>query len=99
MDGAEPHFRRAVAMGEELFAEDDVTLAGSRLHLGTCLGWMDGRWEQAESLLLQAFDTLESKLPAGHSQLVKAIHKIATAYPVNDQPDEAESWRSRLPSR
>ena len=34
--------------------DDDLNLALFRLHHEVCLSWIEGRWEEAEPLLLRA---------------------------------------------
>lgn len=94
---AEPYFRRAVELGSELLDGDDLTLARYRLQLGVNLGWQTGRLEEAEPLLLDAFERIEALMPADHSIVTNAIDKVAIFYNINGEEDEANRWWDRLP--
>lgn len=94
---AEPFLRQALELGAELLEPGDLNLAQFELQLGVTLGWLDGRFEEAELLMLGAFERIEASLPADHRTVLRAIDKLGILYNINGEEAEAHRWWDRLP--
>ncbi|MBN1507575.1 MAG: serine/threonine protein kinase [Sedimentisphaerales bacterium] len=54
-------------------------------------------YEKAEPLLLDAYDGRETKLGPGHPHTVDSLRQLVRLYESWPKPDEAATWRARLP--
>ncbi|UCC31020.1 MAG: serine/threonine protein kinase [Phycisphaerales bacterium] len=56
-----------------------------------------GHYEEAESLLLEGFATIESGHGKSHTTTPRALRRIVNLYDAWGKPDEASRWRARSP--
>ena len=57
-----------------------------------------GRFDEAESQLLEAHGILVAALSSDHEQTTRVVGYIADLYDAWDKPDKATEWRAKLPT-
>ena len=62
---------------------------------GRCLTNL-GRFEEAETALLEAYEIIEPALKPGHSQRTEAVQNLVTLYETWGRPDDSQLWERRL---
>jgi hypothetical protein len=89
-------FRVAIEMFEEL--DDPFNRAAAVSGLGGCLA-MQGRYDQAERLLLESFPILaeEKSVGALHSISRITLQRIVHLYEAADRPEELARFRAMAP--
>jgi serine/threonine-protein kinase len=95
---AEPLLRDAVtARSRTLPPELGWQTADSKSLLGACLA-AQGKFEEAERLLLASYETLTSANAAPAQRTAKALDRIIAFYEASDQGEKAVEWRKKRPT-
>jgi non-specific serine/threonine protein kinase/serine/threonine-protein kinase len=94
-DRAERHLVRAVE-GLRATHENPVVKGYTIRKLGACLTGQR-RFDEAQSMLLEAHEMLVQTVGPEHPQTAKAARNLVELYEAWNRPAEAEQWRSRLP--
>jgi hypothetical protein len=55
------------------------------------------RFEEAESLLLEALEGRRLKLGDQHPHTIESLNNLITLYEAWNKPEKAEKWRAKLP--
>ena len=58
-----------------------------------------GAYDQAEPLLLAACNGRETKLGPDHPRTIDSLNQLINLYESWPKPDEAATWRAKLPDR
>jgi eukaryotic-like serine/threonine-protein kinase len=97
LDAADTHYRQALAILEEVHPENHQELAHNRSRYGALLVAQD-RFEEAESLLLNAFLTLTSQLGPDHTRTRQAGQRLVALYDGWGKDERATPYRRVLTS-
>jgi len=58
-----------------------------------------GRYDEAEKLLLEAVEGRRLKLGDTHPHSLESMNNLIELYEAWAKPEEAKEWRAKLPSR
>lgn len=97
---AERALRDVLAIRQRAEPKDEWGIALARSTLGECLLGLE-RYEEAEPLILNSFQTIESVAgdrPQLQSYRLEAIQRIIDLYDATDRHSDADAWRKRLKS-
>ncbi len=86
---AEPLYRRALELGQQLFGGDHPDVA-TRLNDLAGLYQAQGRYSEAEPLFLQAIESGKCRLGKGHSDAATYLNNLASLYRTQGRYSEAE---------
>jgi len=89
---AEAHFRRALAIREHLHPPGHWRIEVARVALGGCLLRL-GRFVEAESLLVPAYERVREARGAGAGETRTAIEHVVALYEAWGQPEKAGRYR------
>ncbi|MCH8806590.1 MAG: serine/threonine protein kinase [Planctomycetes bacterium] len=92
-----PHYRRALALRRERLPAGHWKTANTQLGLGSCLVGL-GRFEEAEALLVEAYEKMRVALGTRHGRTTGALQKVIELYVAWNKPDRADEWRAKLPT-
>ncbi|HWL93523.1 MAG TPA: serine/threonine-protein kinase, partial [Phycisphaerae bacterium] len=92
---AEPLFREAVSIRDEIFGKDQADSAEAQAFLGQCLTRL-GQFEEAERLLIDSYETLQASARAGSIDLVEAAGRLIEHYEAREDPEQAGRWREEV---
>jgi tetratricopeptide (TPR) repeat protein len=93
---AEPLLRECLQIRSESDANDRL-IAETESLLGGCLTAL-GRFEEAESLLLESYPRIESAEDKPHDLTRTACRRIIELYDARGDPEKANEWRAKLAS-
>ncbi len=93
---AESLLREALDVRQQLLS-GDRQLAISRGLLGECLTAM-GRYEEAESLLLQSYEVIREKAPERNLRTRQALQRLIDLYQAWDKPDRVAHYQQMMES-
>ena len=93
---AEPLAREALQMRRASLGEGHWKTADTRSCLGECLTKL-GQYEEAQTHLLAAHRTLADTLGEEHWRTIRTVRRLVRLYVVWDKPDQAATWRGRVP--
>ncbi len=91
-----PVYRDALARYERLLAPDHPTILSSHANVGACLIDL-ARYQEAETLLLPTYQTLQETQGPDHRLTKSALNYLVTLYEAWDKPDKAATYRALLP--
>jgi len=88
---AEPLVRESLELRRKSLPPGHWLIASSESVLGACLT-AEGRYREAEALLLRAHAALESSRDRDHERTVEARQRLAALYEAWGRPDRAAQW-------
>ena len=91
---AEAMFRGMLAGVEKSMPEGHWIRGQARVNLGECLA-DQGRYAEAETVMLEGYEKLTRTLPAGHSRFKTAAEGIAKMYRGWGNTAKAEEWAKK----
>ncbi len=91
-ENAEIQLRKALGIQEKRLPPEHWRTARTRSWLGATLVAL-GEYEDAEPILLQAYETLTAKRPLGDRCRRETIQALIDLYDSWDDPEKAQSWR------
>lgn len=99
-DGGEPqqgerHLRTALRMRQEGLPPDHHLVLNTKSALGDCLV-MQGRFQEAEPLLLESYEKLKTKFGSDHEKTVAALERIVALYDKSGKSDKEARYRALL---
>lgn len=93
--GAELFLEKALRLRRQTLPADNWLIAHSEALLGYCLG-AQGRFAEAESLLLPGWRSLQRLRGIGDTHTQLALQRLIAMYNSWERPDEAESLRREV---
>jgi serine/threonine protein kinase/lipoprotein NlpI len=97
---AEPILRECLAIREKKIPDDWLRYNALSMLGGALLG--QKKYAEAEPLLLQGYEGMkqrETKIPSqGKVRLVETAERLVRLYEATNQPENARTWREKLPS-
>jgi len=93
---AEELFEHALAIDRATFGEDSWRAAITTSRLGECR-IRQGLFSESEALLLSSHTVLSSAYDDHNPRTVAVTRRLVDLYEAWDRPDQAETWRRRLP--
>ena len=95
-DDAAPLYEKAVTGARQALPEGHWHVGVFLSSYGSSLS-NQGRHEQAEAALLEAYEILSAALGEDHTRTRNAIKSIVAVYERWDRTDAAAEWQARLP--
>lgn len=95
---AERLLRTAVEIRQKSRTDDRSALLNDQVQLGRCLT-AQRRFEEAELLLIDAFERLNQLPDARPRDVQTAVHELVRLYEALGRPDQTATWRVRLHSK
>jgi len=89
---AEPLLRESLELRRQSLPPGHWLISSSESMLGACLT-AEGRYAEAEALLLRAHAGLESSRGHDHERTIEARRRLVALYEVWGRPDRAAAWR------
>jgi serine/threonine protein kinase/Flp pilus assembly protein TadD len=89
---AEPVFREMIARQRLRLGDHHRYTVDARCRLGTCLVRL-GRFEEAETLLVESYEVLAADPAAGADRVDETIARIIALYEAWERPNAARPWR------
>jgi serine/threonine protein kinase len=83
------------AIQRESLAEDHWRIAVTMARRGACLAMME-RYDEAETMLLEAVSTLTDTLGPAGDETLEARRQLVALYEAQGRSAEAEVWRARI---
>ena len=87
--------REAVKLRAESLPKENFWVALANDALGECLA-VQGRYDEAEALLLQSYESLKSSQGAGNPRTRVALQRLIALYEGWGKPDRANQFRMQL---
>ena len=97
LDEAEELLRMTVELADKAAPPGHWFRDAARLSYGECL-LAQGRFEQAEPVLLGCHQRLSESMGSQHFRTRGAVDKLVKLYEAWDKPDQAAEWRAKLPA-
>jgi len=94
---AEPFARECLAIRQERIPDDWLAFSARSLLGGCLLGQQ--RYEEAESILLSAYEGMKErkdKIPAAKVHLAEVLDRLVRLYEETEQPDQAALYKEKL---
>ncbi len=92
---AEPVLRECLELRRRTLAGDHWLIPNTESNLGAALAGQR-RFEEAEPLLVDAYETLRDHARASPARRRQALERVVALYEAWGKPDRAAEWRSRL---
>ncbi len=91
---AEPLLRKGLSLQRDALGNDHWRVGRAQSLLGACLAEQD-RFKEAESLLLNGFNTLRTERPSGDPPVQSARQALIELYTAWGKPGRAETYRAQ----
>jgi serine/threonine-protein kinase len=95
--GAETALREALAIRRSILPPGHWQVASAQSALGRCLV-KQGRFREAEPLLVESFERLSADRGPKHERTRDALRNLVEMYEAWGRPDTATKYRARQPS-
>ena len=97
LDEAEAVLAAAVGGARRSLREGHPSMGKFLTGYGACLTRLE-RYDEAETALLEAHQTLLAVLGPAHKTTIKSVRSLILLYEAWDKPDLAAEWRAKLPA-
>jgi len=91
----ESTLRRTTARAREVLPEGHWRLGRQLMYYGACLNDMD-RFEESETVLLEAYGILEASQGLDHERTKECIGELERLYLRWNKPEEARKWSDKV---